>query len=255
MRFSKVYITTKPGMYGEMKGKIEKFLAERGVDFTDMIEPHINLAVTIGGDGTLLRAQNKLSCPFFGINGGDSVGYYLCAGPQDYLKKLELAIFGYEGREYEMLRLMRLSASINDKQIKEKALNEMVVSAVYTRSMLRAQLTVNGETSLEMNTGILAYTPTGSFAYASSAGAGVMDPKDKRFGVCAIAPYAGRMKEGEILTDGEVSVIPLNSVAELSVDGQDGQSYKIEEGDIVVIKKAQRPLRLIWFGDENLETQ
>ncbi|NOX71334.1 MAG: hypothetical protein GXO64_01395 [Candidatus Micrarchaeota archaeon] len=250
MRFTKVFIATKPDMHDDIRTKLERFLAEEGIEHVNEIEPHINLAITIGGDGTLLHFQNKLSCPFFGINGGDSVGHYLSAGPDDFIEKLKGVIFGTEGKEYNIIKLMRLSAAINDRTIEAAALNEMILSATYARRMFRAELTVNASTSIEMNTCILAYTPTGSSAYASSAGAAKLERSDNRFGVCAVAPYAGILKKGEVLTNEQVTAISLSDGAELCVDGQDDQVYKLSEGDIVTIRKHDIPLRLVDFAEK-----
>ncbi|MBN2101409.1 MAG: NAD(+)/NADH kinase [Candidatus Aenigmarchaeota archaeon] len=247
MRFTKVFIATKPDMYDDIRKNIEKFLDDNKVGHTDKKEEHINLVITIGGDGTLLHYQNDFHCPILGINGGDSVGHYLAAGPGDYMEKVKKTILGFEGKDYSIRKLMRLAAEINKEPVNAAAVNEVIVSALYTRKMLHSELTIDNKTSLEMNTAILAYTSQGSTAFAGSAGVRPADFLEGRFGVCAVAPYKGSLKKGPALSAAHVTVIPLNDEAELSIDGQDQYTFKIGEGDIVTIKKAEVPLRLIWL--------
>lgn len=247
MRFTKIFIATKPGMHKDMKRKIEKFLDEKGINHTSQPEPHINFAITIGGDGTLLRHQNRFKCPFLGINGGSSVGHYLSAGPDDYLEKVEKAIFGFEDKDYKMLHLTRLITEINGEVVEDAALNEVNINPVYTRRMLRTEVTVNNETSLELNTCILAYTPSGSTAFASSIDVKEMKWESRFFGIAAVAPYAGSLKEGPKIAHEPVSVIIMKREAEACIDGQENQVHKLKEGDEVIIKKHDVPLRLVWF--------
>ncbi len=250
MRFTKVFIATKPDMHEDIKKNIEKFLDDNGIGHTDQKGEHINFAIMIGGDGTLLHHQNDFKCPILGINGGDSVGYYLAAGPDDYMDKVKKAVTGFEGKDYEIKHLMRLTAEINNEPIDAAAVNEIIVSSVYTRRMLHSELTVNDKTSLEMNTAILAYTGHGSHAFAGSAGAKIMEDNDKRFGVIAVAPYKGSLNKDEIITTKDVSILPLNEEAEVCIDGQEEHVFKISEGDLVTIKKDEVPLRLIWFEEK-----
>ncbi len=247
MRFSKVFIATKPDMYDDIRKKIEKFLDDNSIEHTDKKEEHINFAIMIGGDGTLLHHQNDFRCPVLGINGGDSVGYYLAAGPDDYMDKVKKAVLGFEGKDYEIKHLMKLTTEINNEPVDAAAVNEIIVSPVYTRRMLHSELTINNKTSLEMNTAILAYTGHGSRAFAGSAGAKSLEDDNEKFGVVAVAPYKGSLKKGEIITSKPVNIIPLNEEAEVCIDGQEEHIFKLSEGDVVTIKKAEVPLRLIWF--------
>jgi NAD kinase len=142
---------------------------------------------------------------------------------------------------------MRLETKINGVKIPYMGMNDVLVSPIYVRRILDSELRVKGRKSIERNSGILVYTPGGSHAYASSAGARPV--KDgKRFGVAGIAPYSGRLKSGEItLRDGSVSVRCLNPEGEVCVDGQEYQVTKINEGDVVSVKKSGSPVRIIAF--------
>jgi NAD kinase len=247
--FSKVFINCKKD-YGEnIKNAVCNILDELGIKHTGKIEKGIDLAVLIGGDGTLLKYQSKLNCPVLGINPGRSVGYYMSAGPNDFLNKLLRVLNGKEGKEYFVHKLMRLETRINGNPLKELALNDVLVSPIYARRILDAEVRIGKEKSLERSSGILVYTPTGSYAFAQSAGAKTLPYDSKKFGVVSIAPYFGRLRKGEILLDkGEVWIRCMNREGEVCIDGQETQIYRISQGDVITVRKSKYPSKVIGFG-------
>ena len=207
-----------------------------------------DLAIMVGGDGTLLKFQSFLECPIFGINPGKSVGYYMSAVRRDFEKKLRKLLGGKEGKDFFIRAYPRLETRINRTTLPFLALNDVLVSPIYVRRILDSELRVKGKKTFERNTGILVYTPSGSHAYAKSAGAKIIKDEDK-FGVVAVAPYSGRLKRGDIiLAGGSVRVKCLNEEGEVCVDGQDNQACRINKGDVVVVRKSKIPARIVHFS-------
>jgi NAD+ kinase len=246
MRF---IIRSKEG-YGEgVKRDVIGILRESGAQVTERFEKGCDFAIVIGGDGTLLRDQPELECPVLGINPGGSVGFYMTASRKDYRKRVKALLSGNEGKDYFIHRLMRLEATVNGRRVPGLALNDALVAPTHLRWILESSLTVDGNGSRERNSGIIIYTPTGSNAFAHSAGAGKLEHDDKRMGVVAVAPYSGRLKGREILTRGGPVELRLTcDSGELSLDGSDDYLVRLKKGDTVIVKKSKRPLELVGFS-------
>lgn len=245
--FSKVFINSKNSYGRGIKRRVEKILDKLGIEHVYENLHDIDLAILIGGDGTLLGNQSFLECPILGINPGHSVGFYMSAGRKDFEDKVRRVLLGKEGKDFFIRKFTRLETKINGVKTPYIGMNEVLVSPIYVRRILDSELRVKGRKTAESNSGILVYTPGGSHAYAKSAGAKPL--KDlKRFGVVGIAPYSGRLKRGEItLSEGSVAIKCLNKEGEVCVDGQECQVTKIKEGDVVSIMKSKSPAKIIAF--------
>jgi len=244
-----VFIRAKEGYGDEIKEKVIKLMKEYGMKIVDDSEK-ADLAIMIGGDGTLLKYQSTLKCPILGINPGQSVGYYMKANDKDFEKKIIKILEGKLGSDYFIFDLMRLETYVNDRQLKFLALNEVLISSIYTRRILKAELEVNGKMSIEHCSGIIIYTPTGSNAFAHSAGAKKILYNENIFGIVGLAPYIGVLKKGPILTQKDVIVIPISELAEICIDGQENQVKIVNSGDTIVVKKSANPVSIIGFSRE-----
>ncbi|MBN2042575.1 MAG: NAD(+)/NADH kinase [Candidatus Aenigmarchaeota archaeon] len=246
----KIFVNCKEPYGHELKNQVKKIVKDLGIKYSERNTKDVGLAVLIGGDGTFLKYQWRFRCPVMGVNPGSSVGFYMTSGPKDFKRNLILAINGEEGKDYFIHEMTRLETSVNGKTVKPLALNDVLVSAIYTRRILDSEIRVNGKTTNERGSGILVYTPTGSNAFAHSAGAKRMKWNSIGFGVMETAPFTGRLKEGEILTDKEVTIRCLNREGELCIDGQEDQVRRLREKDIVSVRKSGSPARIVGFRKE-----
>jgi NAD kinase len=245
--FSKVFINSKNAYGRDIKKRVENILDQLGIEHVYENLHDIDLAILIGGDGTLFGNQSFLECPILGINPGHSIGFYMAADSRDFEKKVRRVLLGKEGKDFFIQKFPRLETKINRTKIPYTGMNDVLVSPIYVRRILDSELRVKGRKSIERNSGILVYTPGGSHAYARSAGAKPIKDQ-KRFGVVGIAPYCGRLKRRKItLSEGIVSIKCLNPEGEVCVDGQECQVTKINEGDVVSVKKSRSPVRIIAF--------
>ena len=246
--FTRVFLAWKKDYGEKIALSVCAILREHGVEYVFDEPNDCDLAIMAGGDGTLLKYQSALECPMFGINPGKSVGHYTTTGAKDFEGRLRKVLAGEEGRDYLLKKYDRLETAINKVPLPFMALNEVLVSPIYVRRILDSMLKVKAKETRERNSGILIYTPSGSNAYAKSAGAKPIKG-EKRYGVAAIAPYAGRLKRGEIiLSKGFVSVKCLNDEGDVCVDGQEDQVCKIKANDVVSVTLSKRPARIVRFG-------
>lgn len=245
--FSRVFVGCKRG-YGEsIKKKIIRMIEYHGLKIVKDAGK-ADLAILIGGDGTVLRNHSKILCPILGINPGDSVGYYMKSGPKEMKKHIEKLIRGNQGKDYFIHDMMRLETRINGKLLPYLSLNDVLISPIYTRRIFESRLRIGRSSHIEEGSGIIVYTPAGSNAFAHSSGAKNLRYDYPKFGVIEVSPYSGRLKKGEIHADKKISVECLNREGEVCIDGQEDQLRRLRRGDRVSVKKHKVPARIIGFS-------
>ena len=244
----KFVIRTKNGYGEDIKKDVIDILDRNGAEWTDELGEDCDFAIIIGGDGTLLRDHWELQCPVLGINPGSSIGFYMLACMPDFEKRLMALISGKEGKDYFIYNLSMLEASVNGEKMDATALNEVLVSPVYVRRILESVLEVEGKKSAERNSGIIVYTPTGSNAFAHSAGAKPLRYDSDNYGVAAVAPYSGLLKKGEIvISGGEVRIECGREEGEVALDGSELHVEPLRKGDVVTVEKSRKTFKLVGF--------
>jgi NAD+ kinase len=244
----KFIVKKKEGHHGELAGKVRSFIEENGAEWTGDITEDADFAIIIGGDGTLLRYNSRLKCPILGVNPGHSVGHYMRACADDFGEKILRLVKGREGKDYHVYRLVRLETEVNGKVMRATALNEVLVSPIYVRRALKTLLEAGGKKSSETNSGIIIYTPTGSTAFAHSAGARKIEYDRNVVGITALAPYSGRLKKrGFLIKSGTVRIECLSEEAEVSIDGSEQDLMRLGKGDRVTVSQSRCPVRLVGF--------
>ncbi len=187
----------------------------RGLKIEEMA---VDLLVCIGGDGTILRTLHYLKrpIPVLGVNTG-MIGFLARIQPDKAvptLKKLILDGFDVERRE-------RLSVRVMDEEM-PYAMNEAVVITAKPGKMLHFAIFVDGEELERLRAdGVVFATPTGSTAYAMSAGGPIVDPKVNATIIVPIAPFKLSARPTIVDINSEISLELLGTKdAELVIDGQ-----------------------------------
>ncbi len=159
----------------------------------DMAQPatHCDLAITVGGDGTLLTAARSLAAhdiPLLGINLG-RLGFLVDISPTEAIVKLEEIL---QGRFLAEERLLLRASIIRDGAVihEQTAVNEVVVHSWITTSMIEVITSINGVfLNKQRSDGLIVSTPTGSTAYALSGGGPILHPKLKALVLVPINPH------------------------------------------------------------------
>ncbi|HAY46674.1 MAG TPA: NAD kinase, partial [Gammaproteobacteria bacterium] len=143
------------------------------------LKDHVELGIVLGGDGTLLNVARKLAplgIPIIGVNLG-RLGF-LTDVPLASMNKDILEIL--QGTHTEEQRMMLLLEVIRDGKLiaSGHALNDIVISRHNADRLIAWSAKVNGKliTSARSD-GVIVSTPTGSTAYALSAGGPILDPE------------------------------------------------------------------------------
>ncbi len=220
------------------------------------IPADIDVAIVIGGDGTILRAA-KLMCkydiPVVGINLG-KVGYMA----ELEVNECELlsALFSDDEEVSKGVMLderMMLSCKVvrADKIVfSGECLNEAVIAKGDISRMIDLGLSVDGENLAEYQCdGVIAATPTGSTAYSMSAGGAIIDPKIECISVLPLSPYLSINSSPIIFSKGSTIEFVYHCVrhnsAYVSIDG--GESIPLSDGDRIIVSESEYTTKLLRF--------
>ncbi|HEX9828212.1 MAG TPA: NAD kinase [Flavobacteriaceae bacterium] len=217
------------------------------------LDNSIDLLISIGGDGTILRAitfVGDLSIPIVGINTG-RLGFLSTIQTNE----IEGAVCQILNGDFKISERTLLSVETNpkNKDINELnfALNEIAVSRKNTTAMIKVETHLNGEylTSYWAD-GLIISTPTGSTSYSLSCGGPVITPNTGSFVLTPIAPHN---------LSARPLVIPNDTTIQLKVDGReehylmslDSRIATLHNSTIITIKKAAFKIKMVELINES----
>lgn len=234
-------------------GKAEVFMSNDtvldsacGVTYTEPDELFCvsDLAIVIGGDGTLLNVASqcaKANIPALGINLG-RIGFMTEVEVSDIENSLTKLLSG----EYTKEKRMLLKASINDTETYH-ALNDIVVSKRDHEQLIGVDLYAGGELVYHYDAdGLIIATPTGSTGYSISAGGPVVDPGMDLYVATPICAHMLLARSAVLPADKELTVKLSDKDAIICADGQ--MQRIITCDDIIKISKSNYEFELIKIG-------
>ena len=218
----------------------------------DRLDPHdlskLDLLLTLGGDGTLLRGARLVApagVPVLGVNLGH-LGFLTSIAPDELEAGLVAAAEGAIEFDERMVLDVRAEAAAGAQHGSFLALNDAVLHRGGVARMIRMAIHAHGE---EVGTysadGIIIATPTGSTAYSLSAGGPIVSPAVDCIIATPISPHTLAVRP-LILSAAETVTVEVLSPSEeliLTIDGQ--ESASLSPGDRLVIARAPQPLRLV----------
>lgn len=247
----------------DMANTLSEYFFERGYD-AKILEENGNpsggadLAVVLGGDGTILRACKKLygtDTAIFGINFGH-MGYLTGCGPDESAECLDRIING----DYKIENRMMLKGSVfrNGNIVYEfAALNEATLYRAKLMRAFTANVSINGKhTEALSGDGMLVATPTGSTSYNLTAGGPVLTPDAENL---VITPIASKyFPQSSIVVSGNDKIginVEINSAYEktdcVSLEVDADESFDIRSGDVIQIEKAEHCAKIIKVDDKS----
>jgi NAD+ kinase len=206
----------------------------------------VELVLVLGGDGTILRAAElarDAGVPLLGVNLG-RVGFLAEAEPEH----LDLTIEKILGRTYDIEQRMTLDVDvIIDGQVVDTgwALNECSVEKANRERMLEVMVEIDGRPLSRWGCdGVVAATPTGSTAYAFSAGGPVVWPSVEALLVVPISAHA-LFARPLVTSPGSLvamEVLPTGAEAMVACDGR--RSRALPHGARVEVRRGRTPVLL-----------
>jgi NAD+ kinase len=212
----------------------------------------LDLAVSVGGDGTMLRTVHVVvasGVPVLGVNLGH-LGYLTEIEPGGWQTALERFLAGdYDVQERMTLdvELHRRGAAVPERRT---ALNDAVVEKLAAGHTVRLGVSIDGRAFLSYAAdGLIVATPTGSTAYNLSAGGPIISPALAALVVTPVAPHL-LFDRSMVLAPGEsVRLEVLAGRAVLAVDGQ--SLGAMEAGDFLIGRAGPHAARLVTFGQRD----
>ena len=207
----------------------------------------LELVVVLGGDGTILRAAELTrgcSAPLLGVNLGH-VGFLAESEREDLTETITRAL----ARDYLVEERMTLNVrvKVNAEVIYETwALNEATVEKASRERMLEVVIEVDGRPLSSFGCdGVVMSTPTGSTAYAFSAGGPIVWPSLDALLLVPLSPHALFARPLVVGPDSALAVEILDRTQGTGVLWCDGRrAYDLPRGARVVVRRSPIPVRL-----------
>jgi NAD+ kinase len=215
-------------------------------DDTDNPAEGAEVALTLGGDGTFLRAAElarPAGVPLLGVNLGH-VGFLAEAEPN----ALDATISAIVQREYRVEERVTVDAEVivdGAMQSRAWALNEVSLDRSDRARMLEIAVAVDGRPLLRFGCdGILCATPTGSTAYAFSAGGPIMWPSVDALLLVPNAAHALFARPVVVAPTSmvDIDLLSLGHEGVLSSDGR--RSVPIPPGSRIRVRRGSEPVRI-----------
>ncbi len=209
-----------------------------------------DLIVTVGGDGTVLKASREMpdpKTPILGVNMGRR-GYLTEVDPDMFEKALGQWLKG----EFQIEKHWKVSVLQNNRSIGE-GLNEALLTPAVPAKMLSVDITIGGKkTFFARADGVIVATPTGSTAHAFSAGGPVLDSTLDGLVLALIAPlHPVRSVVVPAKSNPRVRVVNPSPDANLSIDGRFQRTIKL--GDSLSFRRSSNTSLFVRFGDSFLQ--
>lgn len=201
------------------------------------------LVIVLGGDGTFISVARQLAAhgvPIIGVNQG-RLGFLTDLSLASLPDTLPRLLAG----EYREERRILLSATSSVAGSPEYlAVNDVVVNRGGATSLVDLEISLNDRFAYGFRAdGVIVATPTGSTAYALSAGGPIMAPFVNAFTIVPIAPHALTNRPIVVADDSVIRITVARAREALaSIDGH--HMIPLNEGDSVVLKRADATVRL-----------
>ena len=207
-----------------------------------------DLAIAIGGDGTMLYASHlarESGTPILGVNRG-RLGFLADITPDEMLASVEQVLSGNYLKDSRLLLKARLGTADGDEML-AYGLNDVVIQRRGTGGMVDFSTSVAGQyVNTHSGDGLICATPTGSTAYALSCGGPILEPQLDAIALVPICPHTLTDRPIVIPAAQEIEIVLLrrdDSLAEITVDG--GHLGTLRPGDTLRVAAARQRITLL----------
>ena len=218
------------------------------------IGKYCDLIIVVGGDGSMLaaaRSAANYATPVLGINSG-RLGFLTDIKPDELAVKIGDVFDGKYKEEQRFLLSAQLSDA-NNNLTQQDALNDVVLLPGTEAHMIAFEIFINDQYVCRHRAdGIIVATPTGSTAYALSAGGPILHPQLDAIVLVPMFPHTLGSRPIVVQGNNKIEIIISKnnrSNPHVSCDGQ--PRVEVAAGSSITISKKLRPLRLLHSLDYN----
>ncbi|NOT16424.1 MAG: NAD(+) kinase [Methylotenera sp.] len=208
----------------------------------------VDLAIVMGGDGTMLSVARSLidaDVPLVGVNRG-RFGFLTDLRAEEMLKQMDCILAG----EYTLEPRMLLEAQVirqGHKMHCHYALNDIVIKSGLRLIELEVEIDQNFVYK-QRSDGLIISTPTGTTAYALSAGGPILHPNLEAISLVPICPHTLSNRPIAVNSHSQIEVTLMQfDEAQLGFDGQ--FQVALEVGDKISVNRAQKTISLLHPAD------
>jgi len=263
------------GLFGKFRGdgvgthlvRLARFLKDRGLKVVvddsstrDLPEPigasmplarigaEIDLAIAIGGDGTLLhiaRALAEHAVPVIGVNQG-RLGFLTDIPLVDMEREVGRILDGKFQSEHRLL--LHAEVHRNGQVLHaDRALNDVIIAKGEVARLIEYETYIGEQfVNSARGDGIIIASPTGSTAYAMSAGGPILHPSLPALVLVPICPHTLSNRPIVVSADSVVHIVVVGLLpgqAHVTLDGQ--INYNLLDGDRIYVRRAQHSVELL----------
>lgn len=223
--------------------KVEITICEGTAESVEIAKPQETLAISLGGDGTFLRAANLLAefdIPILGVNLGN-LGFLTQIGTKNLTQILERLRAG----DFKIEPRMRLEAVLEQKRF--SALNDIVICRVEMGKLTKLSVKADDEhIGLYPGDGLIIATPTGSTGYNLSAGGPIVEPALECILLTPLVPHSLGFCPLVFPTEKRLT-ITAQKEAQILCDGD--KRAPLQAGESILIRRSHTPTRMIFFKE------
>ncbi len=248
-------LLARSGMKVYVESAFRRYLMDEGVEAAcrtlawSSPREHVDVAVSIGGDGTFLRAARRLAdsgIPLVGINTGH-LGFLTQYTLEEAPQMVEMLRMGCGSVESRML--LRVDVPGMPDDVWPYALNEVAILKEETSSMISVAMHVDGRYLTDYQSdGLIVSTPTGSTAYNLAAGGPIIQPYLRCMVITPIAPHTLTLRPLVIGAASRLRAETTSRAARYRVS-LDGVSFPLDCGTSVEISCAPFGVRVLLRPD------
>ena len=213
----------------------------------DTLANTCDLAIVVGGDGTLLNAARSLAecgVAVLGVNLG-RLGFLVDVSPEEMPDQLDKILAGDFTEEQRTL--LHMTVTRDGKVLGESAaLNDVVVHKKDIARMIELDTYIDRHfLNTNRSDGLIISTPTGSTAYALSGGGPILHPRLDAITLVPICPHTLSNRPIVLHDESTIEIVIHKGTLEATVscDGQVNQS--LEADDLITVRKHDHALRLL----------
>lgn len=208
--------------------------------------PAADLAVVIGGDGTMLNIARTFApydVPLVGINQG-RLGFLTDLAMNDMLEAVGAILDGEFTTESRML--LQAQVLSNTRTVLDVvAFNDVSVNKGAEGSLIEIEVQIDGRFVYNLRSdGLIITSPTGSTAYALSSGGPILHPSLSVIGLVPVCPHTLSNRPIVVNGDSVIEILILGA-ADARAHFDSHSHYELKEQDKVIVKRCPHAIRLL----------
>ena len=231
--------------YGEIFSELSfaKEIEKKGYSL-EKINENSDIVITIGGDGTILRALRTIEKPIFSINSG-GMGFLSEVESKYSIEGLKKVIDG----DYNIENRSKLKITLDGNRLPD-ATNEVTIQTAKIAKIMYYQIIVENEL-LETTgaDGVILSTPTGSTSYALSVGGPILDPAVNAILIAPIAPFRLSARPWVVPLSKKINIkiLPKSKATKIVIDGQ--YSKDVSHNSKIIVTGSEKTAKFVRFGE------